>query len=593
MKTMLSIGKFKYFLFLFNMSVKLFRYTRNTFFFNLANQALRIEDMFLVYRFRYWIKLLCSAIECEHKKQNDDQLWSLYSGFRIHEDELARLKENIKNLISFNSFLSTSRNIEIAKIFCGTGIIEHPFVRVLLYIEVNPSRLQSVSCADIHEISQFRDENEVLFSLGSTFRILSVKYDEKNQYWIVYLNATDDGSDKIHEYCQLANYDYKSISPMIYFGKILSENLDQTGHAVKYFHELLRVIDKTHKDLPEIYDALGDAYWRRKEIERAIKYYKIEQKIQRKRKIAQIKSDEKIRENLEKELKEEEKKIDKPTLEKANLLRILASYSKYIQAEIYLNQALEIYEQLKVISPSMSTCLEELAWKCRQNGKHQKCLELQYRRLAISEEYLPAYNQTLSEILTDIMNELVTPDDHRQFIEFCKRKLFILDEDKSLDEDHPRLIHIENCLEKVLNQLNQFKADQTKLLIEASHHKDQYQLSLVYQKISIFYFKNGLYNESIHYSLNELEIYENILGYNSRIFEILDNIQKCYTLMFDYTQGFIYMQIAFKLAQSIEQIDPMIVQNRQERTDNFVRRAAKYQVDLPWVPLTPDDDPFF
>jgi hypothetical protein len=63
--------------------------------------------------------------------------------------------------------------------------------------------------------------------------------------------------------------------------------------------------------------------------------------------------------------------------------------------------------------------------------------------------------------------------------------------------------------------------------------------------------------------------------------------------MFDYTQGFIYMQIAFKLAQSIEQIDPMIVQNRQERTDNFVRRAAKYQVDLPWVLLTPDDDPFF
>ena len=86
---------------------------------------------------------------------------------------------------------------------------------------------------------------------------------------------------------------------------------------------------------------------------------------------------------------------------------------------------------------------------------------------------------------------------------------------------------------------------------------------------------------------------ENILGYSGTIFDILDRIKQCYTLMLDYTQAFIYMQIAFKLAQSVQHIDPQIVQERQIMTDNFVRRVAKYQVELPWVPVTPDDDRFF
>lgn len=560
----------------------------------MANQALRSEDMLLVYHFRYWIKLLCSAIECEHKKQNSNTLWTLYSGFRLHKDELERLKKSIGNLISINSFLSTSRDIEIARIFAGTGIIEDHLVRVILHITINPSCLQSVFCVDIHDISQFSDEEEVLFSLGSTFRIVSMDYNEENQHSIFYLNATDDGSDQIREYCQLANYDFRSISPLIYFGKILNENLDQTSYAVKYFHELLRIIDKNHTDLPDIYDALGDVCYRRKEISEAIKYYKIERKIRRKRNLVSKEPDEKIREHLQKESEEEEKKTDKPTLTKASLLCTMAYHSRYAQAERYLFQALQIYEQLKVASPSMSKCIEELAWYCQANEKGQKCLELHYQRLAVNEKFLPVDNQTLSEILTDIMNGLKTPDNYRQFIKFCKKKLSILDQ--ILDENHPRLNHIEICLEKVQNQLNEFKDGHKKWLMEASnstHQKDPYQLSLLYQKISMFYLRYGLYNESIHYLLNELEIYENILGYSSRIFEILENIQQCYTLMLDYTQAFIYVQIAFKLAQSIEHIDPKIVENRQVKTDFFVRRAAKYQIELPWIPVTPDNDVFF
>ncbi|CAF1209150.1 unnamed protein product [Adineta ricciae] len=571
-------------------------YTRNTFFFKLANHALRTEDMLLVYRFRYWLKLLCSAIECEHKKQKDDQTWTLYSGFRLHKDELERLKQSVGNLISINSFLSTSRNINVAHIFAGTGIIEDHLARVRLHIEVNPTRLQSVFCADIRRMSQFSQEEEVLFSLGSTFRIISMDYDDTNQHWVFYLNATDDRSDLIREHCQLASYDFRSTSPMIYFGKILSKNLDKTNHALEYFHELLRKIDQTHPDLPNIYEAIGDIHHRRGQDSKAVKYYKIEEKLRRKRDLIEKRADNIILQDLQEELEEEDKKTDEPTLTKANLLRTMAFHAKYVQAGTYLTQALQIYEQLKVASPAMSECIEDLAWNCQHNEKLQQSLELQYRRLAVSEEYLPADNQTLSDILTDILHEVKTPDDHRRFIKFCKKKLSVLDEEGTLDKDHPRLIHIEDCLETAENQLKDFKEKQTKLLIEVSHAaKQKYPSQLIqsYRKISIFYSKHGLYKESIHYALNELEIYENILGYSETIFDILDRIKQCYTLMLDYTQAFIYMQIAYKLAQSVQHIDPQMVQKRQIKTDNFVRRVAKYQIELPWIPVTPDNDCIF
>jgi tetratricopeptide (TPR) repeat protein len=547
--------------------------------------------MLLVYHFRHWIKQLCSAIECEHRKQSQDHSWTLYSGFRLHEEELERLKKSIESLISINSFLSTSRDINVARIFAGEGIIEDRLVRVLLQIQANPARLQSVFFADISQISQFPVESEVLFSLGSTFRILSIDFDEDRQHWIVRLDATDDGSDRIHEYCQLANYDLHSTSTMIYFGRILNENLDQTDRAVRYFRELLRLVGKTHPDLPEIYDALGDAYGRRNEINQSIKCYKIERKIQQKQGLQPSKPDEKLRVTLRTRLAEEEKKTDEPNLDKASLLRELADCSNYAQAEVYLNQALQIYEQLNLASSLMSTCIEELAWVYQMNENNQKCLDLRYRRLAIEEEYLPVDNQKLCETLKDIMHDGKTPDNHRRFIDFCQRKMPILAE--NLGENYPRLIHMQRCLEEVQDKLDNFEEEHTKWIkaLQSIDRKDLYQCSRFYHDISIFYFRHELFNESVQYSLNELEICQNIHGYDpEKIIRIFDDIARCYNRMLNYSQAFVYMEKAFQLSQSIEQINPEIVRDIQNRIDNFVRRVARRHIELPWIPLSQADE---
>ena len=315
--------------------------------------------MHLVYRFRHWIKQLCTAIE--HHKPTADDRWLLYRGFQLHVEELERLKKSKGSLISINTFLSTSKKIQIAQIFSGQGEVEHPLARVLLQIEAFPARLHSVFFADIHTFSQFPAEMEVLFSLGSTFRIQSIDFDDDKKYWIVRLDATDDGSDRIKEYCQVANYDLLSASPMLYFGRVLNEHLDQADRAVRYFHDLLEAVETTHPELAEIYEALGDAYTRRKEINRAIKYYKMEGKIRRKQGTLPSTPDQKIHQSLRTRLEQEEKKTSEPNLVKADLLCQLANASKYAQAEIYFDQALQIYEQLKLDGPLTSACMRDLA----------------------------------------------------------------------------------------------------------------------------------------------------------------------------------------------------------------------------------------
>jgi tetratricopeptide (TPR) repeat protein len=107
----------------------------------------------------------------------------------------------------------------------------------------------------------------------------------------------------------------------------------------------------------------------------------------------------------------------------------------------------------------------------------------------------------------------------------------------------------------------------------------------------MFYFRHGLFNESVQYSLNELEICQNIHGYNpEEIIRIFDDIARCYNRMLNYSQAFVYMEKAFQMSQSIEQINSEMVRAIQNRIDNFVRRVARRHIELPWIPLSQADE---
>jgi tetratricopeptide (TPR) repeat protein len=88
-------------------------------------------------------------------------------------------------------------------------------------------------CADIRKQSAFPDEKEIVFDLGSVFRIDDVHYDEQIKRWLIKITATSNGEQLIQDVLQLN----KINRPEIFFGELiyLMENYDQAKH---YFHHL-------------------------------------------------------------------------------------------------------------------------------------------------------------------------------------------------------------------------------------------------------------------------------------------------------------------------------------------------------------------
>lgn len=155
-------------------------YTRNSFVYRDLNRALRHQEIHMLFLFRSFVCDVCNRLKtlnnCQSKKK-----FRVYRTQLMSKDEIRTLQNSINQFISINSFLSTSVQRETALFFLGEGQPANNLQKVLFEIDVDPERIHANSTtafADINEYSVFNDEGEVLFMLGSIFRLKSVRHDE-------------------------------------------------------------------------------------------------------------------------------------------------------------------------------------------------------------------------------------------------------------------------------------------------------------------------------------------------------------------------------------------------------------------------------
>ncbi|CAF3498000.1 unnamed protein product [Rotaria sp. Silwood2] len=130
---------------------------------------------------------------------------------------------------------------------------------VIIIIDAIPSennrRLRPF--ADITESSHFgTKENEILFMLGSVFRITNVERDV-NRRWIVSMTACDQEDIELNKLFS-------------WFGdeKNVNGTDDDTFHS---FGVLL--LGEEHRLIAEIYTDLGRMYYEKKQLDKALDYY--------------------------------------------------------------------------------------------------------------------------------------------------------------------------------------------------------------------------------------------------------------------------------------------------------------------------------
>lgn len=159
-------------------------YTRTWFLFRTINSICATENMQDIYKFRVYISDLHKKLAELDQEQERDLTKSciedqrLYRGKSIAGSVLQQLIDNKDGLISINGFLSTTIDYEVALKSAGHLDTKETGMRSTLFL-VKIHRKVSQPYAYIRSKSIMPDELEVLFSLGTIWRIVSTKIDKE------------------------------------------------------------------------------------------------------------------------------------------------------------------------------------------------------------------------------------------------------------------------------------------------------------------------------------------------------------------------------------------------------------------------------
>ncbi|CAF1249325.1 unnamed protein product [Adineta ricciae] len=177
-------------------------YTTQRFLYSMLNRALRVMDGEVITLMGFFISDLHRHIEELHKQQFGDasptaKCCTVYRGQGLMKKDFDQLMATKGGLMSFNNFLSTSENRNVSLIFTPGNRKNSDVVSVLFVITIDPKQ-STTSFASVRHISQFPEEEEVLFSMHSIFRIRDVKpMDGNEKVYEVALSLTSDNDEEL------------------------------------------------------------------------------------------------------------------------------------------------------------------------------------------------------------------------------------------------------------------------------------------------------------------------------------------------------------------------------------------------------------
>jgi hypothetical protein len=157
-----------------------------------------------IFKLRYFIQDLhnqLALMQVDYLKRlhrDGSPVLTLYRGQTMTwNDSQNKFRVNEGNLVSMNSFLSTTIDRYVARVFSGDGIPEIPetLVSVLYEITVDTRLPHSVPFAELVGHTNFEAESEILFSMGAVFRI-GETCEEHKRLWTVKLTLTTEEDEQ-------------------------------------------------------------------------------------------------------------------------------------------------------------------------------------------------------------------------------------------------------------------------------------------------------------------------------------------------------------------------------------------------------------
>ncbi|CAF4953134.1 unnamed protein product, partial [Rotaria socialis] len=178
-------------------------YTKEIFLYGMLNRGLRSLDMEAMSKLGFFIRKLHLELEQLHKEQSASfkKSFTVYRGQGLSQQDFQNLMDSKGGLLSFNNFLSTSKQKEVAMNFIQDSPHESTdIVGVIFIMTIDPSKISTSNTpfAMIDEHSALPQEQEILFTMHTVFRVGEIKQTTENsRLWEVQLTITDESDPQL------------------------------------------------------------------------------------------------------------------------------------------------------------------------------------------------------------------------------------------------------------------------------------------------------------------------------------------------------------------------------------------------------------
>ncbi|CAF3880488.1 unnamed protein product [Adineta steineri] len=450
-------------------------YTCQMFMYPMLNRALRLLDGDIITHMGFFIGDLHRQIEQLHKEQyagtTAANAFTVYRGQGLSAEDFKKMSKTKGGLISFNNFLSTSKVRNISLGFAQRATINPDQVGVLFIMKINPAQ-STTPFASVAGISKFQNEEEVLFSMHSVFRIQDIKQmGENNRLYEVNLVLTADNDPELH---RLADYIRKKSYPndegWYRLGLVLYK-MGQFDKAEDIYHILLDQT-KDEENRANIYVHLGMIKNDQGKYEEALTLYEKSLAIYQKTlppnhsnlasSYNNIGNVHYIMGNYPKALSSHEKALEirqqslppnHPDLATSynNIGIVHKNMGNYPEALSSHEKAFEIWQKsLPPNHPDLAASYNNIGAVHNDMGNHPKALSYYEKTLEIDQQSLPLNHPDLAKSYGNIGNVHHNMGNYSKARTFYERAVQIAQQ--SLPPNHPHLEIYKNNLELIKNK---------------------------------------------------------------------------------------------------------------------------------------------
>jgi tetratricopeptide (TPR) repeat protein len=552
-------------------------YTYQWFLYSMVNRALRTMEVDLIIKMGFFVRDLHNHIAKLHTEQYGGHQHSdpsiVYRGQGLSQTDFDQLMKTKGGLMSFNNFLSTSHNRAVAFTLAESNQDDPNLIGVLFEISIDPS-ISSSPFADITNVSYYQEEEEILFSMHSVFRIGQVKQINKNdRLWQVDLTLTSENDPQLCALTKCMHEETEGPTGWLRLGKLMiklshfdkaeelyelllkqTTNEDEKAHlfhqlgfikdgqgkyaeAIEFYEKYLEICQKTlpanHPLLATSYHNIGWVYYNMGEYSKALSYYK------------------KALESRQKTLP-----ANHPLLASSynNIGQVCCNMGEYSEALSYYEKALEIWQKtLPANHPDLATSYNNIGQVYKNMGEYSKALSYYEKDLEISRKTLPANHPNLATSYNNIGEVYRSISEYSKALSYYEKALEI--RQKTLPANHPDLANSYNNIGQVYKNMGEYskalsyykKALEIQQKTLPANHP---YLAISYNNIGGVYGYMGEYSKALSYCEKALEIQQKTLPANHPdLATSYNNIGGVYGYMGEYSKALSYYEKALEIQQ--------------------------------------------